>query len=169
MMSTKNVWSQLHPGKMPVAQGNSEAIAFLITASQLHIYWRPCPEAQMYSTYHRGKLTWEKQNKNPVYFIWMNYHWKIYNKECRTFDSQVTSVIVCCVWKVLCLVSFWSHPTLWRPEYGSYMIEGTPGQPYGGTMSEFNTVEDNMGKRRREALSVLNENETLCTITSFPR
>ncbi|XP_062319232.1 glutamate--cysteine ligase catalytic subunit isoform X2 [Osmerus eperlanus] len=61
-----------------------------------------------------------------------------------------------------------NHPTLWRPEYGSYMIEGTPGQPYGGTMSEFNTVEDNMGKRRREALSVLNENETLCTITSFP-
>ncbi|KAL7877316.1 hypothetical protein SRHO_G00039590 [Serrasalmus rhombeus] len=62
-----------------------------------------------------------------------------------------------------------NHPTLWRPEYGSYMIEGTPGQPYGGTMSEFNTVEDNMGKRRREASSVLNENETLCTITSFPR
>ncbi|KAI4896330.1 hypothetical protein NFI96_015778 [Prochilodus magdalenae] len=62
-----------------------------------------------------------------------------------------------------------NHPTLWRPEYGSYMIEGTPGQPYGGTMSEFNTVEDNMGKRRREASSVLNENETLCTVTSFPR
>uniref|UniRef100_A0A673B3A4 Glutamate--cysteine ligase n=1 Tax=Sphaeramia orbicularis TaxID=375764 RepID=A0A673B3A4_9TELE len=62
-----------------------------------------------------------------------------------------------------------NHPTLWRPEYGSYMIEGTPGQPYGGTMSEFNTVEGNMGKRRREASSVLNHNETLCTITSFPR
>uniref|UniRef100_A0A672HLD1 Glutamate--cysteine ligase n=1 Tax=Salarias fasciatus TaxID=181472 RepID=A0A672HLD1_SALFA len=62
-----------------------------------------------------------------------------------------------------------NHPTLWRPEYGSYMIEGTPGQPYGGTMSEFNTVEGNMGKRRREASSVLNKNETLCTITSFPR
>uniref|UniRef100_A0A672RSB9 Glutamate--cysteine ligase n=1 Tax=Sinocyclocheilus grahami TaxID=75366 RepID=A0A672RSB9_SINGR len=62
-----------------------------------------------------------------------------------------------------------NHPTLWRPEYGSYMIEGTPGQPYGGTMSEFNTVEDNMGKRRREAASVLNKNETLLTVTSFPR
>ncbi|KAI5611561.1 glutamate--cysteine ligase catalytic subunit, partial [Silurus asotus] len=62
-----------------------------------------------------------------------------------------------------------NHPTLWRPEYGSYMIEGTPGQPYGGTMSEFNTVEDNMGKRRREGCSVLNKDETLCTITSFPR
>ena len=62
-----------------------------------------------------------------------------------------------------------SHPTLWRPEYGSYMIEGTPGQPYGGTMSEFNTVEGNMGKRRREASSVLNQNQTACTITAFPR
>lgn len=62
-----------------------------------------------------------------------------------------------------------SHPTLWRPEYGSYMIEGTPGQPYGGTMSEFNTVEDNMRKRRKEATSLLGENQALCTITSFPR
>ncbi|XP_047651087.1 glutamate--cysteine ligase catalytic subunit isoform X3 [Phacochoerus africanus] len=62
-----------------------------------------------------------------------------------------------------------NHPTLWRPEYGSYMIEGTPGQPYGGTMSEFNTVEDNMRKRREEATSLLGENQALCTITSFPR
>lgn len=66
-------------------------------------------------------------------------------------------------------VYFCSHPTLWRPEYGSYMIEGTPGQPYGGTMSEFNTVEGNMRKRRREASSVLNPKETLCTVTAFPR
>lgn len=63
----------------------------------------------------------------------------------------------------------YSHPTLWRPEYGSYMIEGTPGQPYGGTMSEFNTVQDNMRKRRQEAASVLKENEAVCTVTSFPR
>lgn len=62
-----------------------------------------------------------------------------------------------------------NHPTLWRPEYGSYMIEGTPGQPYGGTMSEFNTVEANMRKRRKEATSVLGERQALCTITSFPR
>ncbi|XP_061210962.1 glutamate--cysteine ligase catalytic subunit isoform X2 [Neopsephotus bourkii] len=62
-----------------------------------------------------------------------------------------------------------NHPTLWRPEYGSYMIEGTPGQPYGGTMSEFNTVQDNMRKRRQEASSVLKENEAICTVTSFPR
>ncbi|XP_070789044.1 glutamate--cysteine ligase catalytic subunit isoform X2 [Pituophis catenifer annectens] len=62
-----------------------------------------------------------------------------------------------------------NHPTLWRPEYGSYMIEGTPGQPYGGTMSEFNTVQDNMRKRRQEAASVLKKDEAVCTVTSFPR
>uniref|UniRef100_A0A6I8RN68 Glutamate--cysteine ligase n=1 Tax=Xenopus tropicalis TaxID=8364 RepID=A0A6I8RN68_XENTR len=62
-----------------------------------------------------------------------------------------------------------NHPTLWRPEYGSYMIEGTPGQPYGGTMSEFNTVEDNMRKRRQEASSLLSVNDSLCSITTFPR
>lgn len=67
------------------------------------------------------------------------------------------------------LLFYYSHPTLWRPEYGSYMIEGTPGQPYGGTMSEFNTVQDNMRKRRQEAASVLKENEAVCTVTSFPR
>uniref|UniRef100_A0A8C3VKN1 Glutamate--cysteine ligase n=1 Tax=Catharus ustulatus TaxID=91951 RepID=A0A8C3VKN1_CATUS len=61
-----------------------------------------------------------------------------------------------------------NHPTLWRPEYGSYMIEGTPGRPYGGTMSDFNTVQDNMRKRRQEAASVLKENEAVCTVTSFP-
>ncbi|KAM8953058.1 glutamate--cysteine ligase catalytic subunit [Pelodytes ibericus] len=62
-----------------------------------------------------------------------------------------------------------NHPTLWRPEYSSYMIEGTPGQPYGGTMSEFNTVQDNMKKRRQEASSLLAENTSICTVTSFPR
>jgi len=49
------------------------------------------------------------------------------------------------------------------------MIEGTPGQPYGGTMAEFNTVEPNMVKRRREASALLQEHQTLCTITAFPR
>ncbi|XP_078069377.1 glutamate--cysteine ligase catalytic subunit isoform X3 [Mustelus asterias] len=62
-----------------------------------------------------------------------------------------------------------NHPTLWRPEYGSYMIEGTPGQPYGGTMADFNTVEANMKLRRQEVFSLLKVNETICTITAFPR
>lgn len=30
--------------------------------------------------------------------------------------------------------------SLWRPEYASYMVEGTPGGPYGGATNYFNTV-----------------------------
>ena len=37
--------------------------------------------------------------------------------------------------------------TLWRPEYAAYMVEGTPGKPYGGLMAHLNTVEANMKLR----------------------
>ena len=37
--------------------------------------------------------------------------------------------------------------TLWRPEYASYMVEGTPGKPYGHLMAHFNLVECNMKQR----------------------
>jgi len=36
---------------------------------------------------------------------------------------------------------------LWRPEYTSYMVEGTPGRPYGHRMAHFNMVEANMRLR----------------------
>ncbi|XP_061410150.1 glutamate--cysteine ligase catalytic subunit [Lethenteron reissneri] len=62
-----------------------------------------------------------------------------------------------------------NHPSLWRPEYGSYMVEGTPGQPYGCTMADFNTVESNMRLRRKEVLAQLRGNETIFSITTFPR
>ncbi len=44
---------------------------------------------------------------------------------------------------------------LWRPEYASYMVEGTPGTPYGGLLAHFNTVEDNMRRRRAEVTKLL--------------
>lgn len=59
--------------------------------------------------------------------------------------------------------------SLWRPEYGAYMIEGTPGKPYGGLMAHFNIVEANMRYRREEAQQYLQDDEVLMTITSFPR
>lgn len=59
--------------------------------------------------------------------------------------------------------------SLWRPEYGAYMIEGTPGKPYGGLLAHFNVVEANMRYRRQEAESLLPPNETLLSITNFPR
>ena len=39
------------------------------------------------------------------------------------------------------------HPSTWRPEYAAYMVEGTPGKPYGGLMAHFNLVEANMKLR----------------------
>ena len=62
-----------------------------------------------------------------------------------------------------------SAPSLWRPEYGAYMVEGTPGQPYGSIVSFFNTVESNMRARRREVEALLRPDEILLSITSFPR
>lgn len=160
-----NLWSQLHPGEIPVAVGIVEPMhSSLLPLCRTHQRARsgaqirrvrlPC---QDYG-WHTIKGEFIQSEKvivilRPERFLdGLLPCWPT-NVEC--FHN--TSLYVC------------SHPTLWRPEYGSYMIEGTPGQPYGGTMSEFNTVEGNMGKRRREASSVLNQNETLCTITSFPR
>lgn len=59
--------------------------------------------------------------------------------------------------------------SLWRPEYAAYMIEGTPGKPYGGLLSHFNLVESSMKYRREEAAKLLNADETVMSITSFPR
>lgn len=59
--------------------------------------------------------------------------------------------------------------SLWRPEYGAYMIEGTPGQPYGGLLAHFNVVEANMRYRRTEAAEFLGPDEYLMSLTNFPR
>lgn len=59
--------------------------------------------------------------------------------------------------------------SLWRPEYGAYMVEGTPGKPYGGLLAHFNVVEANMRYRRAEATQLLNEGEVIMSITNFPR
>uniref|UniRef100_A0A1E1XK40 Glutamate--cysteine ligase n=1 Tax=Amblyomma sculptum TaxID=1581419 RepID=A0A1E1XK40_AMBSC len=59
--------------------------------------------------------------------------------------------------------------SLWRPEYGAYMIEGTPGQPYGSLISHFNIVEANMKIRRAEVAELLKQDEELLCLTTFPR
>ncbi|KAJ3214458.1 hypothetical protein HDU67_001643 [Dinochytrium kinnereticum] len=60
------------------------------------------------------------------------------------------------------------HPS-WKPEYGRYMLEGTPGAPYGSTLQDLLTVEKNMIERRKLARSVLGPNEAIITLTNFPR
>lgn len=59
--------------------------------------------------------------------------------------------------------------SLWRPEYGAYMIEGTPGKPYGGLLAHFNVVEANMRYRRLEVAEMLPQGEHVMSITNFPR
>lgn len=59
--------------------------------------------------------------------------------------------------------------SLWRPEFGAYMIEGTPGQPYGSLISHFNVVEANMKARRAEAIAYLKKGEEVLCVTTFPR
>lgn len=59
--------------------------------------------------------------------------------------------------------------SLWRPEYGAYMIEGTPGKPYGGLLAHFNVVEANMKYRRQELAELLGPGESVLSITNFPR
>lgn len=61
------------------------------------------------------------------------------------------------------------HPTTWRPEYGAFMVEGTPGKPYGGHLAHFNVVEANMRLRRQEIQNLLGENEVPISLTTFPR
>jgi len=58
--------------------------------------------------------------------------------------------------------------TMWRPEYANYMIEGTPGSPYGHEISNFNLVEENMRLRREQAQALLGQHEFVFSLTAFP-
>uniref|UniRef100_A0A5K3FRA7 Glutamate--cysteine ligase n=1 Tax=Mesocestoides corti TaxID=53468 RepID=A0A5K3FRA7_MESCO len=58
---------------------------------------------------------------------------------------------------------------LWRPEYASYMIEGTPGKPFGHIAEYLNTVEFNMQKRREHVQKRLPENCYIICLSAFPR
>ncbi|KAL5112948.1 Glutamate--cysteine ligase catalytic subunit [Taenia crassiceps] len=58
---------------------------------------------------------------------------------------------------------------LWRPEYAAYMIEGTPGKPFGHLPEYMNTVEFNMQKRREQVQKRLPENCYIMCLSAFPR
>ncbi|CAF1137038.1 unnamed protein product [Adineta steineri] len=59
--------------------------------------------------------------------------------------------------------------SLWRPEYADYMIEGTPGQPYGHLPVHFNMVEANMRLRRQQGQELLGKDEYVLSTSNFPR
>ncbi|OMH85297.1 Glutamate-cysteine ligase catalytic subunit [Zancudomyces culisetae] len=58
---------------------------------------------------------------------------------------------------------------LWRPEYGDFMIEGTPGEPYGSNLKDLLTVEKSMQYRRNRANSELKKNQAALSITAYPK
>ncbi|GAA6020450.1 hypothetical protein JCM11491_000251 [Sporobolomyces phaffii] len=58
---------------------------------------------------------------------------------------------------------------VFHPEYGRYMLESTPGEPYGATLEDLLLVEGNMRFRRKLAQSRMKPNEVPVTLTSFPR
>ncbi|VDO04651.1 unnamed protein product [Rodentolepis nana] len=58
---------------------------------------------------------------------------------------------------------------LWGPEYADYMIEGTPGRPFGHLPEYMNTVEFNMQKRREQVQKRLPDNCHIICLSTFPR
>lgn len=56
---------------------------------------------------------------------------------------------------------------MWMPEYGSWMLESTPGKPYEGLTSLLE-VENNMMMRRSRLLSCLRPDEIVPTLSCFP-
>ena len=56
---------------------------------------------------------------------------------------------------------------MWMPEYGSWMLESTPGKPYEGLTSLLE-VENNMMMRRSRLISCLGPNEIVPTMSCFP-
>ncbi|GAA5847425.1 hypothetical protein JCM9279_000475 [Rhodotorula babjevae] len=58
---------------------------------------------------------------------------------------------------------------VFHPEYGRYMLESTPGAPYGATLSDLLLVEGNMRFRRQLAKSRMKPHEVPLTLTVFPR
>jgi len=56
----------------------------------------------------------------------------------------------------------------WRPEYGSWMVEATPGVPYGSGTSDLRTVEANMAVRRFRIAAAAGPHVVPMSIVSYP-
>jgi glutamate--cysteine ligase catalytic subunit len=56
----------------------------------------------------------------------------------------------------------------WQPEYGSWMIESVPKNPYGSYLSDLLNVEKSMQLRRKRLHGALDTNEIVPTLSNFP-
>lgn len=55
----------------------------------------------------------------------------------------------------------------WMPEYGSWMLEGTPKVPLRGLTTHLARVERNMRLRRKRLLATLDDDEIAPTVSFF--
>ncbi|KIW68734.1 hypothetical protein PV04_04658 [Phialophora macrospora] len=58
---------------------------------------------------------------------------------------------------------------IFQPEFGSFMVEATPGAPYDNSLSSTLSVQGDMTRRRRMIQQMLRGNEAVVTIPGFPR
>ncbi|KAJ6157626.1 hypothetical protein N7470_005218 [Penicillium chermesinum] len=61
------------------------------------------------------------------------------------------------------------HPPHFHPEFGRFMLEATPGRPWGIGFKDLLKVESNMKWRREVAKAHMAPNESPITLTTFPR
>ncbi|KAJ5561334.1 Glutamate-cysteine ligase catalytic subunit [Penicillium sp. DV-2018c] len=61
------------------------------------------------------------------------------------------------------------EPPHFHPEFGRFMLEATPGQPWGIGFKDLLKVESNMKWRREVAKAHMAANEVPITLTTFPR
>lgn len=57
----------------------------------------------------------------------------------------------------------------WHPEYGRWMVEATPREPYTGYCADLGRVERNLRLRRRRLLYALAADEAALSLPAFPR
>lgn len=63
----------------------------------------------------------------------------------------------------------YSFTAIWHPEFGRYMLEGTPARPYRQDAKDLLCVERDMIMRRRQVEALLRPGESLLAIGNFPR
>lgn len=56
----------------------------------------------------------------------------------------------------------------WRPEYGAWMVEATPGAPYGGDTAALRQVEVNMAMRRYRIAALCPPGVAPFSIVAYP-
>lgn len=57
---------------------------------------------------------------------------------------------------------------LWQPEYGSWMVETVPREPYNGFVSSLLLVEKSMQLRRKRLHSAISHDEIAPSVSTFP-